>query len=85
MSGFDSIAHSMTTISTGGFSTHNNSFEIFNSLNIEIISIVFMIIGSLPFVVYLKMKHGEWKSIYSDDQIKLFFSILLFIVLITTF
>ena len=85
MSGFDAITHSMTTISTGGFSNHNSSFSFFNSQNIEIISIVFMIIGSLPFVVFLKFIHGEKKSIYSDDQIKLFFSILFFLVIITSF
>ena len=44
MTGFDAIIHSMTTISTGGFSSHDNSFAYFNSINIEITSIVFMII-----------------------------------------
>ena len=85
MSEFDSIAHAMTTISTGGFSTHNSSLESFNSLNIELISIIFMIIGSLPFVIYLKMLHNDWKSIFKDDQIKLFIYILLFLIIITTF
>ena len=85
MSGFDAIAHAMTTISTGGFSTHNSSLASFNSFNIEIISILFMIIGSLPFVIYLKMTHGDLKSIFKDDQIKLFFSILLLLILLTTF
>ena len=46
MSGFDAIAHAMTTISTGGFSTHDSSFANFGSINIESISILFMIIGS---------------------------------------
>ena len=59
MNGLDSIAHSMTTISTGGFSTHNESFASFNSFSIEIISVIFMIIGSLPFVLYLKFIHGD--------------------------
>ncbi len=85
MSGFDSITHAMTTISTGGFSTHNQSFAYFNSYQIEIISILFMIIGSLPFVVFLKFIHGEKKSLFKDDQIKLFFLILSFLILITTF
>ena len=66
MSGFDAIAHAMTTIATGGFSTHSNSFGNFNSASIEWISIIFMIIGSLPFVIYLKMIHGEWKSFFKE-------------------
>ena len=84
MNGFDAIAHSMTTISTGGFSTHNNSFGNFNSINIESISILFMIIGSLPFVVYLKMIHGDWKSFLKDEQIKLLLFIILILIIFTT-
>ena len=85
MSGFDSVAHAMTTISTGGFSTYNESFGFFKSFNIEIISIIFMIIGSLPFVIYLKTLHGKWQSFFQDDQIKLFFILTIGIILITTF
>lgn len=85
MSGFDAITHAMTTISTGGFSTHNSSFVYFDSLNIEIISVLFMIIGSLPFVVFLKFIHGDKKSLIKDDQIKLFFIILITLIFITSF
>tara|TARA_Y100000590_G_scaffold468600_1_gene651986 strand:- start:183 stop:1634 length:1452 start_codon:yes stop_codon:yes gene_type:complete len=84
MSGFDSVIHAMTTISTGGFSSHNNSFAYFNSTNIEIVSVVFMIIGSLPFVIYLQFLHGKKSSIINDDQIKLFFIILFIIIIITS-
>ena len=84
MNGFDSITHAMTTISTGGFSTHNLSFAYFNSFNIEIVSIIFMIIGSLPFVVFLKFIHGDKKSLFKDDQIKLFFILLLTLIIITS-
>ena len=84
MSGFDSIIHAMTTISTGGFSSHDQSFAYFNSSNIEIISVIFMIIGSLPFVVYLQFLHGQKSLIVKDEQIKLFFIILLLIIFLTT-
>ena len=84
MSGFDSITHAMTTISTGGFSTHNLSFVYFNSFNIELVSVLFMIIGSLPFVVFLKFIHGDRNSLFKDEQIKLFFILLLSIILITS-
>ena len=84
MSIFDSVAHAMTTIATGGFSTHDNSFGNFNSAKIEWISIIFMIIGSLPFVVYLKIVHGNWKNFFQDDQIKLFFILIILIVGVVT-
>ncbi len=83
MSGFDSLIHSMTTISTGGYSNHDLSFAYFNSYSLENISILFMILGSLPFVIYIQFIHGQKKSIFKDDQIRLFLFLLLFIVLIT--
>ena len=84
MSGFDSVIHAMTTISTGGFSSHNQSFAYFNSYKIEIISVFFMVIGSLPFVLYLQFLHRQNKNIFRDDQIKLFFIVITIIVIITT-
>lgn len=49
---FDAIAHSFTTISTGGFSTHDESFAYFQSNSILNIAIIFMIIGSIPFFAF---------------------------------
>ena len=85
MSGFNAITHAMTTISTGGFSTQNDSLAGFNSATIEFISVFFMIVGSLPFVIYLKMTHGDFKSLFKDDQIKLFIFILTFLIIITAY
>jgi len=84
MSSFDAVSHAMTTISTGGFSTHDSSFGSFNSASIEWISVLFMIVGSLPFVVYLKTIHGDWKNFINDDQIKLFIILIVTIVGLTT-
>ncbi len=84
MSGFDSVIHAMTTISTGGFSSHNQSFQFFNSFKIEMIGVIFMIIGSLPFVLYLQFIHRQRKALIKDDQIKLFFFIVFVIVALTT-
>ena len=85
MTGFHAITHAMTTISTGGFSTNDASFASFQSISIELICIIFMIIGSLPFVLYLKLTHGDIKSLLKDDQIKLFIFILVLLIVITTF
>ena len=83
MSVFDAIIHSMTTISTGGFSNYDQSFYHFNSFQIEMISIIFMLVGSLPFVLYLQVIHNQGISIIKDDQIKLFFLILIIVILVT--
>jgi len=74
---FDSIAHSMTTIATGGFSTYSESIGYFQNPKIEIISIVFIILGSMPFVAYLKFIKGNKKIFFKDSQIKGLISILI--------
>jgi trk system potassium uptake protein TrkH len=70
MSLFDSVAHAMTTIATGGFSTHNDSIGYFNNSNIEIIATIFIILGSIPFIAYLKFIKGDRKIFFQDTQIK---------------
>jgi len=67
---FDSICHSMTTIATGGFSTHNDSIGFFKSSNIEIIASIFIILGSIPFISYLKFSQGNRRIFFQDVQIK---------------
>ena len=67
---FDSISHSMTTIATGGFSTHDDSIGFFKNPNIEIVASVFIILGSIPFISYLKFAQGNRKVFFNDVQIK---------------
>jgi trk system potassium uptake protein TrkH len=67
---FDSIAHAMTTIATGGFSTHNESIGYFKNSNIEIVATIFIILGSIPFISYLKFIKGNKKIFFQDIQIK---------------
>ena len=70
MNFFDSVAHSITTIATGGFSTHNESIGYFNNPNIEVVATVFIILGSIPFITYLKFIKGNKKIFFEDVQIK---------------
>jgi len=79
---FDSIAHSMTTIATGGFSTHSDSIGYFQNPKIEIISIIFIILGSLPFIAYIKFFKGEKKIFLKDSQIRGLLNILIISILL---
>ena len=82
MNFFDSLTHSMTTIATGGFSNYNQSIGFFESAKIEYVSIVFIILGSIPFISYIKFLSGNKKIIFKDEQIKLFFKLVFFSILI---
>ena len=82
---FDSIAHSMTTIATGGFSTYSNSIGYFQNPKIEIIAIIFIVLGSIPFIAYLKFVKGDRKIFLKDTQIKGLIYILITSILLMFF
>ena len=82
MNTFDSITHSMTTIATGGFSNYNDSIGFFNSFSIEISAMIFIILGSLPFIAYIKFLNGNKRIFFSDIQIRTFLKIILISILI---
>ena len=85
MSFFDSLTHAMTTIATGGFSNYNESIGFFDNAAIEISSMIFIIMGSLPFIAYIKFLNGNKKIFFSDIQIKSFIKIILLSILILSF
>ncbi len=82
MNTFDSITHSMTTIATGGFSNYNESIGFFNSFPIEISAMIFIILGSLPFIAYIKFLNGNKRIFFLDIQIRTFLKIILISILI---
>tara|TARA_B100000579_G_scaffold138417_1_gene112437 strand:- start:1115 stop:2563 length:1449 start_codon:yes stop_codon:yes gene_type:complete len=79
---FDSITHSMTTIATGGFSNYNESIGYFDNNLIEITAMIFIFLGSIPFIAYIKFLNGDRKVFINDSQIRTFFKILIFSILI---
>ncbi len=79
---FDSITHSMTTLATGGFSNYNESIGFFDSLAIEISAMFFIILGSLPFISYIKFINGNRDIFFSDTQIKTFFKVIFISIII---
>ena len=74
---FDSLTHSMTTIATGGFSNYNESIGFFNSISIEVSAMIFIILGSIPFIAYIKFINGNKKILFNDAQIKTFLKIII--------
>ena len=68
MSPFESLCHAMATLSTGGLGTTDNSIQSFDSVIIEIILMVFMILGGGTMVLYVKVWHKDIKSLLRDAQ-----------------
>lgn len=77
MSLFDAVNHAMTTLSTGGFSTADQSAGHFNNPLVESIMVVFMIMGAMPFLMYLHFLKGNPGDFLMDSQIRWFLSLIL--------
>ena len=82
MNFFDSLTHSMTTIATGGFSNYNESIGYFNNVKIEITAILFIILGSIPFIAYIKFLNGNRKVFLNDTQVITFLKVTIISILI---
>lgn len=74
---FDAICHSMTTISTGGFSTRNASISAFQNPLLEWLVILFMIIGATNFSLHYRAIKGQWVAYLKDEEFKGWLGILL--------
>ena len=82
MTPFDAINHSMTTISTGGFSTHDAGIAYFQNPAVEWVMIFFMIMGGLPLVLGPHLFFRRWDAIKNNVQIVTFFKFLIIICLL---
>ena len=78
---FDAIAHMMTCISTGGFSTHDASMGYFQSKGILWSAVVFMAIGGIPLAVIVYFLAGKWKKMTQDSQTRTYL-ITLFVLIV---
>jgi trk system potassium uptake protein TrkH len=76
LSGFDAISHAMTSISTGGFSTYDASVGHFDNAGVDWAMSVIMLLGSVPFVLYLRVVRGDLRTVYLDTQVRWFLGIV---------
>jgi trk system potassium uptake protein TrkH len=76
MSGFDAITHTMTTISTGGFSNYDSGFEHF-SPSAHYAGALFMTLAAMPFVRMVQMMRGNYRAVYRDSQARAYVSVIL--------
>jgi len=70
MDWFDSINHALTTLPSGGFSTHDASIGYFDSVLVETIIIVFMFIAGINFTLMWFIKEREFKKAFADEEFR---------------
>ncbi|MEM9619896.1 MAG: TrkH family potassium uptake protein [Pseudomonadota bacterium] len=85
MPAWDAVNHAMTTVATGGFSTKDASIGAFLTVGrapLDMVVTVFMIIGSLPFGIFLAaLLRGAWRRLFTDSQIQFFLVIVAFLTI----
>ena len=85
MTPFDAINHALTTVATAGFSTHDKSFGFFTSPALQWVCIIFMILGALPFVIFIRMLRGEPSALWRDTQVRGFIFLLATVCVVVAF
>src|SRR5690606_29633291 len=76
LSGFDAVAHALSTVSTAGFGTRDTSFAEFPAAAL-LVGVVFMTLGAFPFVVYVRAVRGEPGAIWRSSQVRTLVGFLL--------
>lgn len=82
MTPFEAVVHSMTTISTGGYSTSDASVGHFDSWSIDIITTLGMLVGGMPFLLFLQVIRGKPMQLWRDEQVRGYLTIATAIVLV---
>lgn len=85
MTPFEAVNHSFTTIATGGFSTSDGSIGHFDSALIDYTVAFFMIVGSLPFLLYLRLLRGQSDGFYHDSQVRWFIALAVLLIAMMVF
>jgi trk system potassium uptake protein TrkH len=84
MSVFDAINHALTTIPTGGYSTHDASYGYFKSIHLQLIATLFMFLSGLPFILYIKLIYQSRFEFFKDEQVRLYSGIVAILTIILT-
>lgn len=80
---YDAVCHAFTCVSTGGFSTHSESFGYYHSTYLELIAVLFMILGATPFsLIYFTVVKRQPGRLRDDSEVRWFLSLLLGVTIV---
>lgn len=82
MGGFDIVCQSLTTLSTGGFSTNNASIAGFGSTYVAAVITLFMLIGGVNFSLLYCMARGRWREVRSNTVLRTYLGMVIAIYLL---
>lgn len=76
MSLFDAVTHTFGTVATGGFSPRNASVAAYHSLPVELVIMVFMILGATNFALYYRVLTGRRRAAWRNTEWRVFMGLL---------
>ena len=80
----DAVSHSFATLGTGGFSTRNSSIGTYNSLAVEIITMIFMFLSGINFSLFFYLGTGKVKDFFQNAEFKAYIGILFIAIIAVT-
>jgi trk system potassium uptake protein len=84
MSRLDAVVHAMTTIATGGYSNHDASMGYFDNPVIDALATVGMVVGGIPFLLYVQVLRGRAGALWQDSQVQWFVgAVIIFVIVVT--
>ncbi|HTN33011.1 MAG TPA: TrkH family potassium uptake protein [Marinobacter sp.] len=81
---FNAINHALTTVSTGGYSTSDSSMGQFSGSSILLASTFFMMLGGVPFFLFVRLLSGQYLPLFRDEQVRFFLKLLVMVSLVIT-
>ena len=84
VSWFDALCHALTTMATGGFSTHTASVAAFDSAAVEGVLIVFMLLAGINFSLHYRALRGELAPWWRDSEVRFFLGVFVGATLLGT-
>lgn len=78
----DAVIHAMTTVATGGFSTKDASLAHFDSYAVDVVAIIFMTLGSIPFILFVQALRGNPNALTNNSQVRVFLALLFILICI---
>ena len=85
MSLYDALCHAFTTMPTGGFSTRNASVAHYNSVYLDTVIIVFMILAGINFSLHYQVMRGRPLAFWRDSECRFFLGAVLVLVILVSF
>ena len=76
MNWFDAVCHAFAALATGGFSTRTASIAAYNSIYLEVVLMVFMLLGGLNFALHYRLMRGEFSPWWRDSGARFYLGVL---------